>query len=465
MQTTLATASEWAEVEFGGADLGDKRRGSRLIRLARAVAQKPHGTLPGSLSGWAETKAAYRLLEESDVTYDGVIAPHRGRVREACGRPGEYLMVEDTTSLGFTSHLAARDMGRISNDAGRGLWVHSTLALRIERWNSRQEPEVTAEGLFDQRWWARTEPTGRKRRAKRQKLSQPRESERWAAVAQEVGSPPDGAQWTLLADRESDIYETFLRCQENRWHFILRAGQPRALAQEDGSVFTAVSEGRELGRFTLDIRARPGQSARQAVLVVRSRPVVLRPPWRPGVGLKPCTLNVVEAQEIDAPQGVEPIRWVLLTDWPCERFESAMRVVKAYACRWLIEQYHKCLKSGTGVEQSQLSTAHHITALLGILAVVAVRLLNMKLLATHCPDQPIHGDQLDPAAMAILEAHYGQPPGGWTHQTLLVGVARMGGFLARRGDGSPGWLTIWRGWDKLTLLAQGFELARSEKCG
>jgi len=184
MQTTLATASEWAEVEFGGADLGDKRRGSRLIRLARAVAQKPHGTLPGSLSGWAETKAAYRLLEEPDVTYDGVIAPHRGRVREACGRPGEYLMVEDTTSLGFTSHLAARDMGRISNDTGRGLWVHSTLALRIERWNSRQEPEVTAEGLFDQRWWARTEPTGRKRRAKRQKLSQPRESERWAAVAQ-----------------------------------------------------------------------------------------------------------------------------------------------------------------------------------------------------------------------------------------------------------------------------------------
>jgi hypothetical protein len=56
-------------------------------------------------------------------------------------------------------------------------------------------------------------------------------------------------------------------------------------------------------------------------------------------------------------------------------------MVKAYACRWLIEEYHKALKTGTGIEKSQLSRVERITALLGILALAAVRLLNMKLLA------------------------------------------------------------------------------------
>ena len=100
----------------------------------------------------------------------------------------------------------------------------------------------------------------------------------------------------------------------------------------------------------------------------------LRSPWRPGKELDPCIVQVVEAREIDSPQGAEPIHWVLLTDWPCETFQQAMRVIKAYTRRWLIEEYHKCLKSGTGIEQSQLATAQHITGLLAILAVVAVRL-------------------------------------------------------------------------------------------
>ena len=465
MQTTLAAAAEWAAVEFGGAELGDRRRCPRLIRVAAALGQDPHGTLPGSFSSWAEAKAAYRLLEEPDVTYDRVIGPHHKRVRAACGQAGEYLLVEDTTSLDFTSHSAAQDLGRIGDDGGRGLFVHSTLALRIEGWNDQQEPEVTVEGLFDQRWWARTEPTGRRRRKKREKLSGARESQRWAAVTEEAGAPPEGARWTLVADRESDIYESFTRCQKNRWHFILRANQPRALADEGGSVFTAVAESPELGRFSVDLRARPGQPARRAEVAVRARSVQLRPPWRPGGRSQPCTLNVVEAREINAPQGIEPIHWVLLTDWSCRTLKQAMRVIKAYTRRWLIEEYHKCLKSGTGMERSQLTTAQHITALLGILAVVAVRLLNLKLLATTCPDQTGAVHELGPEALVVLEAKFGRPSGGWTNSSVLVAVARLGGFLARRSDGNPGWLTIWRGWRKLMLLVQGFDLAREQKCG
>jgi len=174
---------------------------------------------------------------------------------------------------------------------------------------------------------------------------------------------------------------------------------------------------------------------------------------------------VVEAREVDAPKGVKPIHWVLLTSWSCSTFQKVMRVVKAYSRRWLIEEYHKALKSGAKVEDAQLETADHIQALLGILAVVGVRLLNTKLLASTCPDTPIDPAEFGPEALTILEAEWGKPREGWTNRSVLVAIARLGGFLARKGDGNPGWFTIWRGWQRLMTLVQGFTFARGERCG
>jgi hypothetical protein len=58
-----------------------------------------------------------------------------------------------------------------------------------------------------------------------------------------------------------------------------------------------------------------------------------------------------------------------------------LRVVGCYTTRWWIEEYHKALKSGSGVETSQLARADRLQSLIAVLAVVAVRLLGVKLLA------------------------------------------------------------------------------------
>ena len=96
---------------------------------------------------------------------------------------------------------------------------------------------------------------------------------------------------------------------------------------------------------------------------------------------------------------------------------------------------------------------------------VAVRLLGAQLLATTRPEEPVDPRELGPEALAVLEAKYGRPPAGWTHQRAWVAIARLGGFLARKSDGNPGWLTIWRGWRKLLFLVQGYDLAQGERCG
>ena len=118
------------------------------------------------------------------------------------------------------------------------------------------------------------------------------------------------------------------------------------------------------------------------------------------------------------------------------------------------------------MEETPLKTVERIETLLGILAVVAVRLVAMKLLTHQRPDEAPTAEEWEPAALKILELKVGKPPDGWTHRTTLIATARLGGFLARKSDGSPGWLTIWRGLQKLVLLTEGYALAQeAQKCG
>lgn len=482
MQTALMPAQDWAGVEFGGAELHDRRRSRRLVEMAAELAAHPHGTLPEVFDDWGQLKAAYRLLENPDVTREAIVAPHVARVRGECRPPGDYLFLEDTTELDFSSHPAAEDLGPIGNGGTRGLFVHSTLSLRIDGWNAEQEPQVTLAGLGAQHCWIRPRRKAGAKESRAQRLARDRESQRWARAVADIGPPPAHTRYTFVADREADIYETIQRCQDGQWDFLVRANQARALADQEGSVFDAVAGAPVVARFQLPLRSRPRRVTRDkktgkpkrirkahgeriVELQVRSCTVRLRAPQRAD-GDRACrTVNLVEARELNATAGDDPIHWVLLTSWPVGTQEEAMRAVKAYARRWLIEEYHKALKTGTGIEDSQLETAQRIEGLLGVLAVVAVRLLNRKLLATTRPNELVDPQEVGQDVLAILEARFGRPEDGWSHRNVLRCIARLGGFIGRKSDGEPGWITIWRGWQRLIPMVQGFNLARAKRCG
>jgi hypothetical protein len=134
MCTTFLSPSEWAQTEFGFACLGDKRRTDRLVRIAGRLAANPNGTIPAAMNDWAETKASYRFFNQSGVSFETVSAPHWERTRMACSQPGEYLIIEDTTDLDYTKHDTIQGLGPIGDGKGKGLWLHSSLAMRVENW-------------------------------------------------------------------------------------------------------------------------------------------------------------------------------------------------------------------------------------------------------------------------------------------------------------------------------------------
>jgi hypothetical protein len=458
----------WARLHFGQADLGDARRTRRLVKVAAALADGGSGaggggTITSVMNTPCQAKAAYRLLDRDEVTHEAVIRPHAALTLAATAAPGDYLLIEDTTGLSYPNRRGTSGLGPLGDDFTRGLWMHSTLALKMD-WQ-KQEAQVL--GLLGQRVWARpaerpgdrpgSHGPGKETDYARQ-LRTGRESQRWMAALEEAGGPMTDTTWTYVADRESDIYELFQSSWAHGWSYVIRATHRRALAAplEGMDLMEAAARGPVRGRVSVEL-AREG---RVAELEVRSVSLELRGPKRPGGCLEGHALHVVHVREAHRPKGRQGVCWVLLTDLPVGSLEECRRVIAIYRWRWLIEEFHKALKTGLRVEASQLSTARRIGALTGVLSVVATRLIGHKLLARHDPQTPLDAGQADGVLVEVLKKL--DPPADRrpTSRWFWIAIAKLGGFQARRGDGDPGWLTLWRGWQTLMALTKGYELAR-----
>ncbi len=436
MTNTLLRPAQWAESEFALAQLGDQRRTQRLVKIAAHLAHSPGGTLPQAFPEWRQLKAAYRFFNQPKVTFEQIQKPHWQHTRAVCQQPGQYLLIEDTTELDYTDHPRTEELGCIGNGHGRGLLLHSTLALRVEGWDGQERPQAIAVGLLHQQCWSRWgQPKRKGRETRRQLLSRARESQRWA-MALEEGGPPAGSAWIYVADQESDFYEPIERCQRRGVDFVIRG---------------------------IAVRARAAQAARTAHVEVRTAAVSLNGPRRLEGKRPDFGLNVVEVREVHAPPGSEPLYWLLLTSLPCDTWVQVRRIIGIYTMRWSLEEYHKALKSGAGAQESQMEQAYRIESLVAVLGVVAVRLFNTKWLARTRPDEAVNSKVFGAELLRILAAKFGKPKGGWTHATALIAVARVGGFLARKGDGMPGWQTIWRGWNRLMWMCHGLETLKTNE--
>lgn len=457
MSPNLLAPAQWAQSEFALAQLGDRRLTQRLVQIGTGLAQSPGGTLPQAFPTMKDLKAAYRFFHQAKVGPEQIQTPHWEQTRAQCCQPGEYLLLEDTSELDYSGHEGCAGLGPIGNGRGRGLLLHTTLAIRVEAWDLAQRPEGVVLGLLGQRSWCRRGPPKRGREGWKERIQRPRESQRWAAVLAQSQRPPAHSQWIWIADREADFYEPLDHCRRAGVDFVIRAYRDRRLADQPGHLKDALAGLAVGGTMTVELRSRAGRPARTAQIQARSGTLRFKGPERPDGDKPDFTVNVVEVREVAAPAGDEPLRWLLLTSLPCQHWTEVQRIVGRYTARWWIEEYHKALKSGVGAEESQLQQAQRIENLVAVLAIVAVRLLNAKWLARTHGDQPVEPQVFGTQALDLLAGKFGRPPAGWTHQTALVAVARLGGFLARKQDGLPGWQTIWRGWQRLMWMCEGLE--------
>jgi hypothetical protein len=466
MTTPAPIPFDFGYTHFGSARLGDRRRTRRLVQAADQIVQRPDQTLPHKLANPAALDGFYRLMNRPETTHQAVFAPHRQRTLDAMGRhPGVVLILNDGTELDYTGKKSLTMLGRIGNGSCRGYLCHQSLAVTAEAGDVL--------GLANQILHRRADVVAGEKRGERRRRAD-RESRLWCRGAEAIGPPPDGARWVHVCDRGGDTFEaleTLLRLGG----LVVRSSTSRAVVighDPDGRRAALHEYARQLpslGTHVVTVSGRPAdrkgrtrrpaQPARQAEVRLAAAPVLVLPPdcRRGEHGDEPLPLWVVHVREQHPPAGAEALEWLLLTDEPVTDLAGASRVQSWYEKRWIIEEFHKAQKTGCRIENPQFTTEEALQPTIALLSVVAVFLLTLRDLAER-PDAQTRParEVLDPLTVDTLCCwRHSRPRADWSVHDFVLALGRLGGHQNRKGDGMPGWLTLWRGWQALQNMLLG----------
>ena len=446
------TPQDWAEEEFGGCDLPDARLQGRLYSMARDFYARPTANITQACASRAKVKAAYRFLDHEKITMDTLLQPHYRATEARVKQEKIVLAVQDTTSLNYTAHAATEGMGPIGSTAEgpQGLHLHSTLAFSTGG---------TPLGFLDTQCWARDiNDFGKKARRHIAPIEE-KESFKWLksyrAVADVQARCPD-TTLVSVGDREADIYELFEEADKsnNGPKLLVRAKNNRKLQDEQGRLWETMLTREVDGVLVLGVPRQGNRAAREARMEVRYAAVNLAPAKKNGG--EPIPVWAVLAQERDAPEGVTPLEWMLLTTMPVTNLDEAIEKLKWYALRWGIEVLHRTLKSGCRIEQRQLGNADRIEACLAIDMVVAWRIYYLNKLGRETPQSPctVYFEEAEWKALMVFTTKNPVPPAQPpTLREAIRRVAGLGGFLGRKSDGEPGTQTLWLGLQRLDDIA------------
>jgi hypothetical protein len=269
MAMSLA-ACAWAKDTFGGVDLGDSRRTSRLVRMAALAADRPSGTVTAVYDDDADQQGAYDFLESEHVDAEVLEAGHGAAVAACCTGSRELLVVVDGSSLTFVDRAKKRELGSVGTycSGARGLKVVTAYAV---------ESTGVPVGPLCQTFWRRParKPTHRGSAAKRPVKR--KETQRWLDTiersVERLGRDTPNTRATFLIDREGDSAAMLCTLARTDHDFVVRGNWDREVGDDVGHLRKlrhVLTYSKSLGSYELAVEARPKREARQAHIELTS---------------------------------------------------------------------------------------------------------------------------------------------------------------------------------------------------
>jgi len=448
----MEDAAQWAIREFGAVELGDRRLRRRAMVIAAAMQRRPGDSLPQQMGSWAQTKAAYRFFDNANVDYETISRPHWEQTRQVAGHSGSVvLMVQDITDINYSSKIATQGLGPIGrSDQGQGLMVHNTLAI--------VPTTQQVLGLAYQQVWIRDRVKRKGQESKAERLARTdRQSTRWERAVTVIGPPPPGVQWVHVGDCEADNFTLLETVRMWACDFVFRLGHNRRLAEwtpEQGHwVLTDTRQLTPQIRQSRTLIPQRGRPARDVEFGITWAAMTLRSP-KAEPQQRTFAGTVIRCWDLSPPSGEDPLDWILFTTVPVPDEAAALQCLDWYACRWIIEEYHACLKTGCAVEASHLRHHDRLLRRFAFVAIVAVSLLQLRHSARQSPAQPA-AEVVDPFLVQLIHRYDPTLNLNMSVHDFWQAVARLGGYLARNRDPDPGWKSLWHGWLRLQDWAEG----------
>jgi hypothetical protein len=462
--TLIMDTAQWADKQFGHAELGDKRRTKRLVKITTDIANHAGKSLVKASKDDASIEGAYRFIRNDYVCADDIAKAGFVATEQEVKKKKLVLSLEDTTGLSFR-HSVCNELGDVSsakkdkvNAKGRTIFYHTSLMLDAQTEN--------VIGLAGQQHWHRIEKVEKSEKAQRRDINE-KESFKWQKTTEELDKQFGNTDNVIhVCDRESDIYEYMDHQLSNEHRFIVRANHDRKLINLDSRLHSVSEKLTPQAYYTVSVPQRGSRKAREAKIALSYCEGSIDSPKRVS-GSKTLTFNIVICQEIGDENQDEKLCWYLYTNERIENAEHARQLVRYYELRWRIEEFHKVWKSdGTQVEKLRMQTKGNMERMTVILAFVAVLLMQLKELAQN--QEEAKRRSCDECfnqkewKLLWLKTEKKTLPGEtpslyWAYYAL----AKLGRWYDSKRTGKVGTKAIWSGWQELMVMLDAVEIAKN----
>jgi hypothetical protein len=426
--------------------------------LLDALVETPCGCIRKLGGSRAREVQLHRLLRNKKVTV-AELSRQAGLRTGQLAQGLDVIVIQDTSEISMgVPHAGRAGFGPIGRGgATRGVLAHAGLCV---------DTSGAVLGLVDAQVWTRT---GGKRVAdSRKRPLAEKESQRWLLTCMHAVERLSGARSiTMVSDAESDVYELFAGKPQGV-ELVVRSARARRLANGD-VLAQRLDQMGVCGTIMRTIPAIPGRRERRATLELRHAKVTLKRPDQLGKTVTPeIDVHAVDVREINPPQGVSPVHWLIITTHAVDDAEKAVRIIDIYRGRFLIEQLFRTLKTaGFNIESMELATPHAFVNFTGFALIASAIIMQLvKARDGQSGQRLLHAFEVDdkPVLIALSRKLEGKtekqknphPPDDLAFASWVM--ARLGGWNCYYG--MPGPETMRNGLERYHAIKLGTQVAK-----
>ena len=279
----------------------------------------------------------------------------------------------------------------------------------------------------------------------------------------------DNEQVIIVSDREGDIYESFEQAYKLEVDVVIRS-QHNRVVEDDLKISECISVAKSSGFYQLEIPSSGKRKKTTANLEIRYTRVELNSRPHNLVPKNKKARKDLEIYVVDATDRNADLSWRLLTTMPIHSKSDAIEVLQIYSKRWNIELFFKALKTGCNIEDCRLGDSSKLIKYISLMNIIAWRILWSNFVSREAPEVScenifiesewktawlmLNKSNIKKGKMSKNEIPE-KPP---NIREAVHWIAALGGFLRRKGDKEPGFITFWRGWSKLQNGLEIYEL-------
>lgn len=466
------------ENELDGIELFDERLNKRSQKILNKLYEGIGKSIPGALQSKNEIEAAYNFFRNEWINTDRILAPHKEKTIQRIKEHDFVIFIQDSSDINLSHMEEVTQIGVLNETKKPGCNFHTMIACTKER---------LMLGVIAHEFTIRNKEDLGKLGSNNSRAIEDKESFRWLEFyrqAEEIAKGHPNTKCVCVADRESDIIELFLEAKGSPLNLVIRSKHNRNIESEDGlkkKLNDVIATAPIIGQteFTLTPRKKKvalGKAIKSKIkekdrIIKKKKRVVKQniriatltiqaPKHKKHLGT--VKLQVVYLEEINPPEGEDPISWILLTTLPVNTVEEAQEVIKIYLARWTIEVFFHVLKTGCKIEDLQFKQGASIFACVALYLIIAWRVMYVMFLGRNCPDLPctMIFDEDEWQSVYATVKHCKPPQDPPKLGEFIVILATLGGYIKRKESPNPGPKVMWQALQMLAGCAIGWRACK-----